>query len=98
VLCGARMTRLHRSEFLREAKELFPGLRPALNREYGLLNLEMHAFCELRAGCHRYGDRETVTKAFAFCTKLLAQGNSDMVNALTGRSWTPEFRGWPEAS
>ena len=77
------MTRLHRSEFLRQAKELFPDLRPALNREYGLLNLEMHVFCDFVQAAIDAGDRERVTKAFAFCGKLLAQGNSDMVNALT---------------
>jgi hypothetical protein len=40
------MTALHRSDFLKEAKGLFPELRDPLNREYGLLHLEMHAFCD----------------------------------------------------
>jgi len=77
------MTRLHRSEFLREAKALFPSLRPALNREYGLLHLEMHAFCDFVQGAIDAGDRQTVAKAFTLCTKLLTEGNSDMVSALT---------------
>jgi len=76
-------TPLHRSDFLREAKTLFPSLKEDLNKQYGLLHLEMHAFCDFVQTAIDQGDRSTVAQAFNFSARLLAEGNSQLVNALT---------------
>ena len=76
-------TPLHRSDFLREAKTLFPSLKEDLNKQYGLPHLEMHAFCDFVQTAIDQGDRSTVAQAFNFSARLLAEGNSQLVNALT---------------
>jgi hypothetical protein len=77
------MTELHRSDFLKLAKEAFPELRSELNKQYGLLHLEMHTFCDFVQLAIDSDDRATVSRAFQLCDQLLKGGNSDLVNALT---------------
>jgi hypothetical protein len=73
------MTALHRSDFLKEAKGLFPELRDPLNRQYGLLHLEMHAFCDFVQQRIDSGDKSRVIPAFQFAERLLKNGNSDLI-------------------
>lgn len=77
------MTKLHRSVFLKEAKSLFPELRGELNRQYGLLHLEMHVFCDFVQRLIEKGEEHRVIQAFQFAERMLRDGNSDLVNALT---------------
>jgi hypothetical protein len=77
------MPALHRSDFLALAKRAFPQLREDLNKQYGLLHLEMHAFCDFVQRAIDSHDTATVTKAFQLSEELLQGGNSDLVNAIT---------------
>src|SRR5258705_11902875 len=75
-------SKLDRSAFLREAKALFPALREDLNAQYGLLNLEMHAFCDFVQGLVDSHDERGVLQAFQFAERIANTGNSDLANAL----------------
>jgi hypothetical protein len=83
TLCIKEMTKLHRSDFLREAKALFPSLREDLNRQEGLLHLEMDVFYRFAQAAIDDGNRETTLKAFQFAERILRHGNPDLVNAVT---------------
>ena len=76
------MSSLDRSAFLREAKALFPALREDLNQQYGLLHLEMHAFCDFVQGLVDRHDETGTLKAFQFAERIAKTGNGDLVNAL----------------
>jgi hypothetical protein len=73
---------LDRSAFLREAKALFPALRDDLNQQYGLINLEMHAFREFVQGLIDKRDESATLQAFQFADRIANTGNSAVVNAL----------------
>lgn len=75
------MSRLHRSDFLREVKAAFPEMRGPLNREYGLLHLEMHAFCDFTQEIIDSGDRTKAIKCFQIADRFVCDGNSAMQNA-----------------
>jgi hypothetical protein len=76
------MSALDRSAFLREAKALFPELRADLNSQYGLLHLEMHAFCDFVQKLVDGRDEKRVLQAFQFADHIGRSGNGDVVNAL----------------
>jgi hypothetical protein len=73
---------LDRSVFLREAKALFPALREDLNGQYGLLHLEMHAFCDFVQRLVDSHDERGVVQAFQFAERIANTGNSALTNAL----------------
>jgi hypothetical protein len=73
---------LDRSAFLREAKALFPELREELNAQYGLLHLEMHAFCDFVQRLVDGRDEKKTLQAFQFAERLGRDGNNDLKNAL----------------
>jgi hypothetical protein len=76
------MSSLDRSAFLREAKALFPELRADLNSQYGLLHLEMHAFCDFVQKLVDDRDEIRTVQAFQFADRIGRNGNGDVVNAL----------------
>jgi hypothetical protein len=76
------MSSFHRSDFLKEAKLLFPELRDELNRQYGLLHLEMHVFGDFVKRKIDDEDKDVVIKAFQFTERMLKEGNPDLVSAV----------------
>ena len=78
----AMMTKLHRSQFLKEIKESFPELRDDLNQQWGLLHLEMHAIYRFVQDRIDEEDRGSVDQAFQLADKYVRAGNADLVNAL----------------
>jgi hypothetical protein len=73
---------LDRSAFLREAKALFPALRDDLNRQYGVIHLEMHAFRDFVQGLVDRHDESGTLQAFQLAERIANTGNGDMVTAL----------------
>jgi hypothetical protein len=76
------MEALHRSIFLKELKEAFPPLRDAINAQYGLLHLEVHAFTDFVQHAIADGDKETVRLSFMIAERYYNCGNADMRNAI----------------
>lgn len=95
---ASRTRRLDRSLFLRELKKAFPELRSAVNQEYGLLHLEIHAFRDFAQAAIDRGDEGTTVRAYMLAERFFVLGNNKMVNAIAvsfiehleftkGRSW-----------
>jgi hypothetical protein len=76
------MEALHRSIFLKELKEAFPQLRDAINAQYGLLHLEVHAFTDFVQHAIADGDKETVRLSFMIAERYYNGSNADMSNAI----------------
>jgi hypothetical protein len=76
------MEALHRSIFLKELKEAFPQLRDAINAQYGLLHLEVHAFTDFVQHAIADGDKEAVRLSFMIAERYYNGGNADMSNAI----------------
>src|SRR5262245_36890698 len=79
---GKQPKRFDRSQFLRELKEEFPDLRSSLNREHGLLHLEVHAFHRFAQAAIDGGDVKTVTRCFKLAERFLLYGNGNITNAI----------------
>jgi hypothetical protein len=77
-----QMNNTHRSVFIKEVKEAFPELRDKINKQYGLLNFEMHAFLDFVQEQINVGNRENVIKAFQIVERHFKNGNGDLVNAI----------------
>jgi hypothetical protein len=75
------MSQFHRSEFLKEFKQLFPELRKEVNAQYGLLHLEMLEFENFVNARIAEGDPVAVSTAFQLIDRVLKEGNSELKNA-----------------
>ncbi|TAL30609.1 MAG: hypothetical protein EPN97_12400 [Alphaproteobacteria bacterium] len=88
VDCGKRagapekMTKVHRSEFLKQLKATFPAVELEINKEQGLLHFEMAVFRRLVQQLIDSGDREQVTKAYKLAEWAYENGNDDLKNAI----------------
>jgi hypothetical protein len=97
---------LHRSQFLKEIREAFPQLRAEINRQYGLLHLEVHAFTDLTQSFIDRNDESAFCVAIRIADRYLQNGNATLRTALfvsflehlnfrndatTGRSWAWDF-------
>lgn len=78
----SNLPKLHRSDFLRDTKAVFPELLESLNRQQCLLHLEMHALCDYVNSAIERGDRKIVGEAYRLGDRWLAQGNAALVNAV----------------
>jgi hypothetical protein len=74
--------KLHRSDFLREAKAEFPELRDHFNRQLCGLDLEMHVLCDHVQAAIENGDRKIVGAAYRLVERWFTQGNRALVNAV----------------
>lgn len=74
--------KLHRSDFLREAKIVFPELRKEFNKQLCALHLEMHVLCDHVKAAIESGDRKTVGDAYRLVERCFTEGNKDLVNAV----------------
>lgn len=69
------MSKLHRSEFLKEVKHHFPEIRDKINREQGLLSFEIDVFITF---VQNQIDLNVITKtelAFKILDKYYRNGN-----------------------
>lgn len=74
------MGSMHRSEFLKEARELFPEITASLDRQYGQLHPEMAVFGHFPQAAIDAGDRARVVQ---FAERMLERGNRGLANAVT---------------
>jgi hypothetical protein len=74
--------KLHRSNLISELKREFPFLREEINREMGLLHMEVSVFRRFTQQMICEGDRAIVEQCFKIAEKYYLNGNSKMVNAI----------------
>ncbi|MDF0583341.1 DUF7674 family protein [Bradyrhizobium yuanmingense] len=73
---------LHRSVFLKELKDSFPDLRPEIDAQHGLLNLEMHVFTDLVQRGIAARNAKEVASCFKLAEKYFRDGNDHLQNAI----------------
>jgi hypothetical protein len=76
------LTKLHRSQFLKEITESWPELRTEINREEGLLHLEMAVVCRFAQQLIDSGRREDLNRCFEIVEKYVGHGNAKMRDAI----------------
>ena len=76
------MSKLHRSQFIKEIKRKWPHLAAAINAEHGLLHLEMAVVRKFAQDLISSGDREALAQCFAMVEKFEAGGNENLRNAI----------------
>jgi len=74
--------RLHRTEFIADLKEAFPELQEKINREAGLLHLEMSAFTRFVQNRINAGDKDALGRALKLADHYVRYGNKKLVNAI----------------
>jgi len=77
------MKRLHRTEFIADLKAAFPEIQAAINREGGLLYLEMSAFTRFVQSRIDAGDKDALGRVLQLADHYLRYGNKKLVNAMT---------------
>ena len=73
---------MHRSDFLKQLKQLFPSLRNEINQEYGLLHCEMAVFHNHVQDLIKRDRRDEVGKAFTFAHHCYTHGNNALKKAI----------------
>ncbi len=73
---------MHRSDYLKQLKLLFPSLRNEINQEYGLLHGEMTVFHNHVKDLIKRDKRDEVGKAFTFANQCYTYGNKALKNAI----------------
>jgi hypothetical protein len=77
------MKKLHHSQFMKKVKETFPELRMEINKQYGLIHLEVSVFTRFVQGLIDSGGKDTLVKALQIANYFILYGNGKVVNALT---------------
>lgn len=73
---------MHRSEFLKELKKAFPHLREGINKEFGLLHLEVNVFTLFTQQCINKQDSEKLMKCYKLAEKAYRIGDARLKNAI----------------
>ena len=73
---------LDRSVFLKELKQIFPMLKPELNKEMGLLHFEMTVFRNFAQQMINDGETDTVEQCFSIALKYYLNGNAKLKDAV----------------
>ena len=76
------MSKLHRSQFIKEIKETWPHLATEINAENGLIHLEIAVVRRFAQELIDCGDRDALAQCFAIMQKYMAGGNTRMRNAV----------------
>jgi hypothetical protein len=76
------MKKLHRSDFIKEVKVVFPEIRKDINQSDGLLHPEMSVFADLAQSFIDNEDKENLLKCFQIADKYLKEGTKKLVNAI----------------
>jgi hypothetical protein len=74
--------RLHRSIFLKEVNDAFPGLRDEINSQHGLLHLEVHVFADFVRRAITLESAKDVALCFKLAEKYYRDGDDRMKNAI----------------
>ena len=69
---------MHRSEFLKELKILFPELTKIINKQEGLLSFEIDEFRKFTNGAVGAKDKATVKLCYKLAEKAYLSGNSSL--------------------
>lgn len=78
------MKKSHRSEFLREVKDLFPQLTPELNNQTGLLSFEIEVVVRFLQTQIDQGERKTTERCFELLNFHFLNGNLSLRNLIQG--------------
>ena len=76
------MSKLHRSQFIKDIKEAWPHLAPLINAEDGQLHLEMAVVRRFAQELIDGGDRDALARCFAIMQNYAIGGTEKMRNAV----------------
>ena len=77
------MSKLHRSTFLKEVKQLFPAIPDELNEQYGLLHLAMQVVYRSVQDLIDNGERNKLTEVSRLIDSHVTNSNREIVKAIS---------------